>query len=138
MDKITIVLQDKQTIEQLAADPDIRIRIKDSVIDGVARRYLKISNIAAAVAEEIRKELFKGAYGTYIKDEYRDIICKQVKKEFNKIVEEELIRYGNETKKAILAWKEDALQLIKERDIEKDIREVAEKVINEKLQRIYR
>lgn len=73
MDKITILLQDKQTIEKLAADPDVQIRIKDAILDGLAKRYVKTSNVVKDLLDnaraEMRKELFTGIYNNILKDE---------------------------------------------------------------------
>lgn len=61
MDKLTIVLSEKTTVAELAKDPDVSIKIKDAIIDGVMRRLTPISNaIAHSVINEV---LVKNGWG---------------------------------------------------------------------------
>lgn len=136
MDKITILLQNKQTIEKLAADPDVQIRIKDAVLDGIAKRGMKLSgitsNIISAAQKEIRNEFFGDTWGNILKDEYKTVIREQVKASLNHLVNEELAKCSKEISESIRSWKAEVLKKLKEYDIEKDIREVAEEVIRKK------
>lgn len=42
--KVKVIINGKDTIERIAADPDCRIRIKDALVDQVAKRALKAIN----------------------------------------------------------------------------------------------
>ena len=53
MDKITIILQDKETIKELAKDPDVQIKIKDAVIDGIGKRASKIANLSDDIIHKL-------------------------------------------------------------------------------------
>ena len=136
MDKITILLQDKQTIEKLAADPQVQIRIKDAVLDGIGRRAMKLSNLTSdmvrAAQKEIRKEFFIDSWKDILKDEYKDVIKRQARTEMQVLVNEEINECRKEIRESIRSWKLDVLKKLKEYDIEKDIREVAEEVIRKK------
>lgn len=136
MDKITILLQDKQTIEKLAADPDVQLRIRDAILDGIGRRSMKLSGVASGIVSaaerEIRKEFFGDTWRDVLKDEYKDVIKRQVRKETHILVNEEIEECRIEISKTIRSWKLDVLKKLKEYDFEKDIREVAEAVIKEK------
>ena len=55
MDKITILLQDITTISELAKDPEVQIKIKDAIIDGVKRRSLKSMQI---IEDKLHRELY--------------------------------------------------------------------------------
>lgn len=136
MDKITILLQDKQTIEKLAADPDVQIRIKDAVLDGIAKRGMKLSGITSgiisAAQREIRQEFFGDTWRDILKDEYKTVIREQAKASLNHLVNEELAKCSKEINESIRFWKAEVLKKLKEYDIEKDIREVAEEVIRKK------
>ena len=139
MDKIIIVLQDKQTIEKLAADPEVQIRIKDSIIDGIGKRSAKLLNITNDIVNsakrEIKTEFFGSNYGNVFTDEYKKLINEQAKSALNHLVSEELKECSKEINNAIRSWKSEILKKLEEYDIEKDIREVAEKVITEKLKK---
>ena len=61
MDKLTIVLSEKTTVAELAKDPDVSIKIKDAIIDGVMRRLEPVANaIANSVINEV---LVKNSWG---------------------------------------------------------------------------
>ena len=136
MDKITILLQDKQTIEKLAADPEVNIRIKDSILDGIGKRAVKFNNITSALIsaakKEIRQEFFGNTWQDILKDEYKQVIRNKAKAEFNHIFNKEFVKCSEEINKSIRAWKSEVLKKLKEYDIEKDIREVTEMVIRDK------
>lgn len=38
MGKIILVLQDKETIKELAKDENVQIKIKDAIVDSIAKR----------------------------------------------------------------------------------------------------
>lgn len=140
MDKIIIVLQDKQTIEKLAADPEVQIRIKDSIIDGIGKRSAKLLNITNDIVNsakrEIKTEFFGSNWNNVFTDEYKKLIKEQAKSELNHLVSEELKECSKEINNAIRFWKSEVLKKLEEYDIEKDIREVAEKVIIERLKKV--
>lgn len=46
--KVKVIINGKDTIERIAADPDCRIRIKDALVDQVAKRALKAINAELA------------------------------------------------------------------------------------------
>ncbi len=139
MDKIIIVLQDKQTIEKLAADPEVQIRIKDSIIDGIGKRSAKLLNITNDIVNsakrEIKTEFFGSSWGNVFTIEYKKLIKEQAKSELNHLVSEELKECSKEINNAIRSWRSEILKKLEEYDIEKDICEVAEKVIIEKLKK---
>ena len=137
MDKITIVLQDKKTIEELAKDPEVQIKVKDAVIDAIGKRALKISNLQDEIIEKRRKELWdfffdKSWYGRNLKEEFRTEIRNQAKAEFNDLIRNELQEMKKWIKSAIKEKKEAMSKEVESYDIEGIIREGAEKVIKEK------
>ena len=61
MDKLTIVLSDKTTVSELAKDPDVSIKIKDAILDGVMRRLNPVANaVANSVINDV---LVKNGWG---------------------------------------------------------------------------
>lgn len=81
---------------------------------------------------KIRKEFFIGNWKDILKDEYKDIIKRQVRTEMQMLVNEEINECRKEIRESIRSWKLDVLKKLDEYDIEKDIREVAEEVIRKK------
>ena len=140
MDRITILLQDKATIEKLAADPEVKIRIKDAVLDGVGKRALKLANITnditKAAQREIYNEFFVDGPTHILKAEYKNLIKKRARTEMNMFLEEEIKECEKELREAIRSWKLEVLEKLNEYDIEKDIREVAAEVIREKFKAV--
>lgn len=62
MDKLTIVLSEKTTVSELAKYPDVSIKIKDAILDGVMRRLTPVAN---AVAHSIINDvLVKNGWGS--------------------------------------------------------------------------
>ena len=57
MDKITISLQDKETIKELAKDPDVQIKIKNAVLDGIGKRALKLSNLSDEIISIMERDI---------------------------------------------------------------------------------
>ena len=101
MDKITISLQDKETIKELAKDPDVQIKIKDAILDGIGKRALKIGNLSdeiiAIMEDDIRNyftekethSIFRNC--TVLKPEFRELIHEEANKTFLSIADKELI-----------------------------------------------
>ena len=136
--KLTIVLNDKDTLMELAKDPEVQIKIKDAILDKIGRRALKIANVTnealEAAKEEVRKIFFTecGWYTPELKSEWKALISKEAKKEFESMVREELSAMRVEIKQMLKDRKEEIKAQIEVIDVEDIIREVAEKVIREK------
>lgn len=102
MDRISIILQDKTTIEELAKDPEVQIKIKDAIVDALGKRSLKlmnanaeisnaISTISTAISREV-EDMFceRGAWSKTLRSTYKDLIRREASEEFNKLVEQEV------------------------------------------------
>ena len=100
MDKITIILQDKETIKELAKDPDVQIKIKDAVIDGIGKRASKIANLSDDIIHKLEEDIRN--YFTEIdnsmwkkrnvlKPEFKELIRKEANNAFNLSVSKELL-----------------------------------------------
>ena len=143
MDKITISLQDKETIKELAKDPDVQIKIKDAVLDGIGKRALKISNLSdeiiSAIEDDIRNyfteeehhSIFR--HPTVLKPKFRELIHKQASDAFSLIAEKELIDMQKIIKNRVDEIKLSMMDTIKNSlNLEKIVSDAAEKVIREK------
>lgn len=144
MDKITISLQDKETIKELAKDPDVQIKIKDAIIDGIGKRALKIGNLSdeiiSVMENDIRnyftetKNISILRNPTVLKPEFRELIHEEANKAFLSIADKELIDMQNIIKSRADEIKLIIMDTIKNNlNLEKIVSEAAEKVIREKL-----
>lgn len=144
MDKITISLQDKETIKELAKDPDVQIKIKDAIIDGIGKRALKIGNLSdeiISVMENDIRNYFTETENisilrnrTVLKPEFRELIHKQASDAFSLIAEKELIDMQKTIKNRVDEIKLIIMDTITNNlNLEKIVSEAAEKVIREKL-----
>lgn len=137
MDKITIVLQDKQTIEKLAAAPDVQLRIKDAIIDGIERRELKLQGITDdilnAAKSQIRKEFLEQiGCKDFLSKEFKKVVDDQCRVAFRELVSEEILTFEEELSTAINGWKERIKEDLNNYDLDKTIRVVVEEVVREK------
>lgn len=143
MDKITIILQDKETIKELAKDPDVQIKIKDAVIDGIGKRATKIANLSDDIIhkleEDIRNYFTESEKSTWgfnkvLKPEFKELIHKEANNAFSLSVSEELL----DMHKIINERLDEIKLIIMDRitnglNLEKIVSDAAEKVIREKL-----
>lgn len=143
MDKITIILQDKETIKELAKDPDVQIKIKDAVIDGIGKRASKIANLSDDIIHKLEEDIRN--YFTEIdnsmwkkrnvlKLEFKELIRKEANNAFNLSVSKELL----DMHKIINNRLDEIKTIITDRitndlNLEKIVSDAAEKVIKEKL-----
>ena len=143
MDKITIILQDKDTIKELAKDPDVQIKIKDAVIDGIGKRASKITNLSDDIIHKLEEDIRNYFIDTdntmwnrrnTLKPEFKELIRKEANNAFNLSVSKELLDMHkiinerlDEIKASIMDRIDNSLNL------EKIVSDAAEKVIREKL-----
>ena len=143
MDKITIILQDKETIKELAKDPDVQIKIKDAVIDGIGKRASKIANLSDDIIHKLEEDIRNYFTETdnsmwsrrnVLKPEFKELIRKEANNAFYLSVNKELLDMHkiinerlDEIKASIMDRIDNSLNL------EKIVSDAAEKVIREKL-----
>lgn len=90
MDKITILLQDITTISELAKDPEVQIKIKDAIIDGVKRRSLKSMNIIEdKLHRELYDELFEKTWQRGLKQQYKKDLQKVAEETVKNVIRED-------------------------------------------------
>lgn len=140
MASIKIMLNDKAEIERLAADPDVKIKIKKAIVDEVLKRTVKALNdeILDAISREVRSivdpqtanELFdKSAWrcGPTLAAGVREAIRNHVKLDTRRIMAEELA--GIDPRPAIVEALQRQLDRIKGIDVEKTVREAASEYV---------
>lgn len=143
MDKITIILQDKETIKELAKDPDVQIKIKDAVLDGIGKRASKIANLSDDIIHKLEEDIRNYFTETdnsmwknrnVLKPEFKELIRKEANNAFNLNVSKELL----DMHKIINERLDEMKLIIMDRitnglNLEKIVSDAAEKVIREKL-----
>lgn len=95
MDKLTIVLSDKTTVAELAKDPDVSIKIKDAILDGVMRRLNPIANaVAHSVINEVLAKNNWGHYTDKLNEKWEKVVrfkvAEVVSNEFESAIREEV------------------------------------------------
>lgn len=95
MDKLTIVLSEKTTVAELAKDPDVSIKIKDAIIDGVMRRLTPVANaIAHSVINEVLVKNSWGGTTDKLTEKWEKVVrfkvAEVVSNELDSIVREEV------------------------------------------------
>ena len=149
MDKISILLQDKEVIAELAKDPEVQIRIKDAIIDGIGKRAVKLMNANAeilgitkrvgdSIAKEIETIMFDNdRYNKRLKEVYTDRIKCLVDGEFDKMIrqqiKERLLDVSKEIDSETLMWRLSIKQKIEKADFETIVREEIDKILSRKL-----
>ncbi len=134
MNKLTLLLQDKEVIAEIAKDPEVQIKIKDAIVDGVVRRFSKSSSI---ILEEsvraLKEEIFERSYYyNTLNDKYKEIIKKTATDVVAKLVREEskilndIVANKFEFYKMMIIGKLEAV------DVDQMIRDEIRKAVNEK------
>lgn len=134
MNKLTLLLQDKEVIAEIAKDPEVQIKIKDAIVDGVVRRFSKSSSI---ILEEsvraLKEEIFDSSYYyNTLNDKYKEIIKKKAADVVAELVRKEskvlndIIDNKFEFYKMLIIGKLEAV------DVDQMIRDEIRKAVNEK------
>ena len=141
--RITILLQDEDLLKELVKDPDVLVKIKNSVIDRLGKRAVKIANVDTEVLNSAKKEIeshffndVSGSRSYYkqleLKDKFKMQFRDIANKELQGVILDELAALRTEYRHFLEERKKELMSKISEIDIESIIREVAEKVIKEK------
>ena len=152
MNKVSIVLQDKQIINELVNDPDFEIRIKDSIIDGIGKRAVKlmdanttikgvVEKISTAISDEMVKKVFTtdSYYRKKFREEIQERIEQEVSGEFEKCLSNEVRKLRDslesEFREELKQMKKEVSRKLESVDVESLVRKEARDVIEEKLGR---
>lgn len=136
MNKFTLLLQDKEVIKELACDPEIQIKIKNSIVDEVKRRASKgIDSISEDFTIALKEELFEKT-GYYSTPRLKPAIKKLLEKNIEDIVTESVLDKKLEIARTISESMDEykaAIRLhLSEIDINQILREEAAKIIERK------
>ena len=141
--RITILLQDEKLLEEILKDPDVLLKLKNSVIDRLGKRAVKIANVDTQILNSAKNEIethffndVSGSRSFYkqleLKDKFKMQFRDIANKELQAVILDELAALRTEYRYFLEERKKEIMKKISEIDIESIIREVAEKVIKEK------
>lgn len=152
MDRLTIVLGDKTTIEELAKDPEVQIRIKDAIIEGIGRKCVKVAMSSKELKDAVRrvdevaaktfKEKFleKGGWSGFrdtLTPEYREIVKNAVRtavgNEIEAATKEQLQILTDRVSNVVTSFEHRVENYLNSLNLDKVIENVATKVIKDKL-----
>lgn len=57
LNKLTLLLSNKEMIAELMKDPEVKVKITDAIIDGLSRRALKLDEMKKQVLDAGKKEI---------------------------------------------------------------------------------
>lgn len=111
MDKIILVLQDKETIKELAKDENVQIKIKDSIVDSIAKRVAQgnIVGVNLALQEAVTEAIADKVFS----DGWRKLSPSaevKVKSLFNELLNEAVAKVEENIKKELDTFKEDIVK----------------------------
>ena len=136
MDKITILLQDITTISELAKDPEVQIKIKDAIIDGVKRRSLKSMQIIEdKLHRELYDELFDKTWKRGLKQQYKKDLQKVAEVMVKNVIREDSDWWADFIRQEIDDFKESVKLKIASIDLDEIIRKEVRSIIDAKLSR---
>lgn len=136
MDKITILLQDITTISELAKDPEVQIKIKDAIIDGVKRRSLKSMQIIEdKLHRELYDELFDKTWQRGLKQQYKKDLQKVAEETVKNVIREDSDWWADFIRQEIDDFKESVKLKIASIDLDEIIRKEVRSIIDAKLSR---
>lgn len=134
MNKLTLLLNDKEIISEIAKDPEVQIKIKDAIIDGAIRRCAKTENsIACLISEQLRKEIFDNSrWFNSLNEKYKEIVKSTAKDAVESLVRSEMKELNDEVNKQFNYYKALVIAKLGNSDINKIIREEIKKAVDEK------
>lgn len=136
MDKITILLQDITTISELAKDPEVQIKIKDAIIDGVKRRSLKSMQIIEdKLHRELYDEHFDKTWQRGLKQQYKKDLQKVAEDTVKNVIREDSDWWADFIRQEIDDFKESVKLKIASIDLDEIIRKEVRSIIDAKLSR---
>jgi len=89
LNKLTLLLSNKEMIAELMKDPEVKVKITDAIIDGLSRRALKLDEMKKQVLDAGKKEIkdmfLEGdSWHSHLKPEYASKIRSIAEDFFNK------------------------------------------------------
>lgn len=136
MNKLTLLLNDKEIIAEIAKDPDVRIKIKDAIADGIKRRMSKgLDLVTDKLRDEMKDELFDRTWSSHLKPQYSNMLREEAVKCVRSVIKDDLNSFERLVKEEFDNFKSLVRIKIENIDMDEIIRKETERVIVSKLER---
>lgn len=136
MNKLTLLLNDKEIIAEIAKDPDVRIKIKDAIADAIKRRMAKgLDSVSDMLRDEMKNELFDRTWHRHLKPQYSDMLKEEAVKCVRNVIKDDLNSFERLVKEEFDNFKSLVRMKIENIDMDEIIRKETERVIVSKLER---
>lgn len=134
MNRLTLILQDKSVIAELAKDEEVKIRIADAVIDGVRKRSSKIMDgISDNISREIASQIYeRNSWTKTLKPEIKVAIAKEATTVVRDLVREETKSIREEAIEKLRGIRVDLIETLNSIDLEKLVEKHVRIIIREK------
>lgn len=134
MNKLTLILQDKETIAEIAQDESVKIRIADAIIDGIRKRSSKVvEGISLNITRQLEDEIYdKGMWSRNLSEKVRKKISKEASSIVSDLVREETSTLHDQVKKELKELRSDMQKQIEEMNIEPIIEKYVRQIVREK------
>ncbi len=142
--KITIMLGDKDAILQLAQDPEVQVKIKDSIAAAVAKMAGKGINealpvVVRQVANEIDAELLvkTNGYNYVLSDKYKKLVYEAARDAINDVIDEAVAnamqKYLDEVNEKVNFYKNILDERLERVDVDSIVKERVDKFLKDKV-----
>lgn len=134
MNKITLILQEKSVITELAKDESVKIRIADAIIDGIRKRSSKIiGTLSDNLMKEIESTIYdRNMWGRKLNDKVKNKISEQVERVVSSLIIEEVDKMEKDLYLKLKDIKTEIEQRIEKIDIEPFVEKYVKKILKEK------
>ncbi len=142
--KITIMLGDKDAILQLAQDPEVQVKIKDSIAAAVAKMAGKGINealpvVVRQVANEIDAEVLvkTNGYNYVLSDKYKKLVYEAARDAINDVIDEAVAnamqKYLDEVNEKVNFYKNILDERLERVDVDSIVKERVDKFLKDKV-----
>ena len=134
--KLTILLNDKEFLTEIAKDPEVQLKIKDAIVDAAIKRSTKISNnltesIGNRIGEYVKSSLLDpSGWSSKLKPEVVEMIKKESVRVVSDVVSKEVQELLAEVQRKLNYYKGLVIAKLEEVDVDKIIREEVRKAVD--------
>lgn len=134
--KLTILLNDKEFLTEIAKDPEVQLKIKDAIVDAAIKRSTKISNnltesIGNRIGEYVKSSLLDpSGWSCKLKPEVVEMIKKESTRVVSDVVSKEVQELLAEVQRKLNYYKGLVIAKLEEVDVDKIIREEIRKAVD--------
>lgn len=134
MNKLTLILQDKATIAEIAQDESVKIRIADAIIDGIRKRSSKVmEGITLKITKQLVEEFYeRDMWSSRLSEKVRIKISEEASSIVSDIVREETSKLHDQVMKELKELRADMQKRIETMNVEPFIEKYVRQIVREK------